>query len=144
MQQLQLKAMMTMLRAAQHVSEFSRQNVKTYGLNITEFAVLELLYHKGDQPIQMIGKKILIASSSITYVVDKLEKKGYVERINCPTDRRVIYASLTESGRTLIERIFPQHAEAITQLFEGMDEQQLQQLIDISKQVGKKAEQLTT
>lgn len=144
MQQLQLKAMMTMLRAAQHVSEFSRQNVKTYGLNITEFAVLELLYHKGDQPIQMIGKKILIASSSITYVVDKLEKKGYVERIDCPTDRRVIYASLTENGRALIERIFPQHAEAITQLFEGMDEQQLQQFIDISKQVGKKAEQLTT
>lgn len=144
MQQLQLKAMMTMLRAAHHVSEFSRQNVKTYGLNITEFAVLELLYHKGDQPIQMIGKKILIASSSITYVVDKLEKKGYVERIDCPTDRRVIYASLTENGRALIERIFPQHAEAITQLFEGMDEQQLQQFIDISKQVGKKAEQLTT
>lgn len=140
MEELQLKAMMTMLRASQHIGEFSRQQVKAYNLNITEFAVLELLYHKGDQPIQMIGKKILIASSSITYVVDKLEKKGYVQRIHCPSDRRVIYASLTDEGRTFIETIFPQHAAAMTALFEGLDEEQLQQLIDISKQVGKKAE----
>ncbi|MEE1132984.1 MAG: MarR family transcriptional regulator [Caryophanon sp.] len=140
MEELQLKAMMTMLRASQHIGEFSRQQVKTYGLNITEFAVLELLFHKGDQPIQMIGKKILIASSSITYVVDKLEKKGYVKRTHCPSDRRVIYASLTDEGRAFIESIFPQHAAAMTQLFDGLDEAQLQQLIDISKQVGKTAE----
>lgn len=144
MQELQLKAMMTMMRAGQYIGEFSRKNVKTYGLNITEFAVLELLYHKGDQPIQMIGKRILIASSSITYVVDKLEKKGYVERIHCPTDRRVIFASLTDSGRALLDIIFPQHAAEMVKMFEGVSEEELQQLIDVSKRIGKKAEELSS
>ena len=46
-------------------------------MNPTEFAVLELLYHKGNQPLQQIGDKILLASGSITYVVDKLEKKNF-------------------------------------------------------------------
>ena len=70
-----LKLLVVMLRAAQTVEELLKQDMKTYGINPTEFAVLELLYHKGEQPIQRIGKKILLASSSITYVVDQLEKK---------------------------------------------------------------------
>ncbi len=45
------------------------------GMNPTDFSVLELLFHRGRQPIQLIGKKVLITSSSITYVIDKLEKK---------------------------------------------------------------------
>lgn len=64
-------------------------------MNPTEFAVLELLYHKGQQPLQQIGGKILLASGSITYVVDKLEKKGFLERVACPNDRRVTYAAIT-------------------------------------------------
>lgn len=71
-----LKALTVLLRASQSVQDVVRKDMQQYGLNQTEFAVLELLYHKGEQPIQHIGKKILIASSSITYVVDKLEKKS--------------------------------------------------------------------
>ncbi|RKJ59666.1 MarR family transcriptional regulator, partial [Butyricicoccus sp. 1XD8-22] len=77
-QNQKLKAFTVLLRASQSVQEASKRDHSKHGLNPTEFAVLELLYHKGDQPIQVIGKKILIASSSITYVVDKLEEKGFV------------------------------------------------------------------
>ncbi|WP_143522293.1 MarR family winged helix-turn-helix transcriptional regulator, partial [Pseudomonas sp. 2822-17] len=74
------------------------EDIKGFGLNTTEFAVLELLYSKGDQPIQKIGEKVLIASSSITYVVDKLEKKNYLIRKPCPKDRRITYAAITTEG----------------------------------------------
>lgn len=53
-----------------------QQDVKNYGLNVTEFAVLELLYSKGPQPIQRIRDRVLIASSSISYIVSQLEDKG--------------------------------------------------------------------
>ena len=43
--------------------------------------MLELLFHKGDQPLQQIGGKILLASGSMTYVIDKLEKKEYIKRV---------------------------------------------------------------
>src|SRR5690606_40391428 len=71
-----------------------------YGLNLTEFGVLELLYHKGPQPIQVIGKKVLLASSSITYVIDKLEEKELIVRESCPRDRRVIHVRLTEDRKS--------------------------------------------
>jgi DNA-binding MarR family transcriptional regulator len=63
--------------------------------NITEFSVLELLLHKGPQTIQKIKEKILIASSSTTYVIDQLHKKGYVTRTPSEKDRRITYVELT-------------------------------------------------
>src|SRR5699024_11595752 len=54
------------------------------------------------------------ASSSITYVVDKLEKKMYLERKACPKDRRVTYAGITEQGKILMDEIFPQRSEEHT------------------------------
>ena len=74
--ELSLKTLIVFMRASQAVQDILKNDMEKYGVNLTEFAVLELLYHKGDQPIQHIGKKILLASSSITYVVDKLEKRN--------------------------------------------------------------------
>ena len=104
-----LKLYIVMSRAYRAINENVNKLITANGLNPTEFAVLELLYHKGDQPLQQIGGKILLASGSITYVVDKLEEKGYLKRVACPTDRRVTFAQITDKGKRLIEGIFPNH-----------------------------------
>src|SRR5690554_663911 len=90
-EEISLKLFVVLSRALQSVKKRIEEDIKTLGLNPTEFAVLELIYNKGEQPIQKIGEKVLIASSSITYVVDKLEKKDLLKRVPCPTDRRIIY-----------------------------------------------------
>jgi MarR family 2-MHQ and catechol resistance regulon transcriptional repressor len=82
--------------------EHAKQDIKRYKLNPTEFAVLELLYNKGTQPIQKIGDRILLASGSITYVVDKLEEKEYLIRKPCAKDGRVTYAKLKKKGKDLM------------------------------------------
>lgn len=135
----ELKAVIIILRASQAIQEVIRKDAAKYGLNPTEFACLELLYHRGEQPIQEIGKKVLISSGSITYVVDKLEQKKYVCRRGCPEDRRVIYAGLTNEGRALMERIFPQHALEIGKVFEDLSSDELQQTISLLKRVGYRA-----
>ncbi|MEK4628455.1 MAG: MarR family transcriptional regulator [Solibacillus sp.] len=135
----QLKAFTVLNRATIAVQEVAKKDVQESDLNLTEFAVLELLYHKGNQPIQMIGKKVLIASSSITYVIDKLEKKGYVERVACPNDRRVTYASLTKQGTLFMDEIFPKHEQKLAQLFDTLSERELVTMIDLLKRVGHKA-----
>jgi len=137
-----LKAFTVLLRSAQSVQDATKKDIAKYNLNQTEFAVLELLYHKGDQPIQVIGKKILIASSSITYVVDKLEEKNYVTRRACPTDRRVTYAGITEDGKELMDKIFPEHVEKIEEIFDKLSDQEVSTLIDYLKKVGLHANQL--
>ncbi|WP_029594465.1 MULTISPECIES: MarR family transcriptional regulator [Exiguobacterium] len=132
-----LKAITVLLRASQSIQDVVKQEVAEYGLNPTEFSVLELLYHKGDQPIQTIGKKVLLTSGSMTYIVDRLEAKGYLIRKACPSDRRVTYAALTEKGRTLMSRIFPAHEQRMDELFDGLD---LANTITQLKTVGKRAE----
>lgn len=110
--------------------------MQKYGVNPTEFAVLELLYSKGDQPIQKIGERVLLASSSITYVVDKLEEKSLVERIDCPEDRRIKFASITEKGKDFMDRVFPQHKASIGEMFSHLSKDEMDKAIELFKKIG--------
>ena len=133
---LSLKLFLVLVRATQSITKKIEEDIKSHGLNPTEFGVLELLYHKRNLPIQKIGEKILLASSSITYVVDKLEKKSLLVRQSCPEDRRVTYASLTESGHELMNEIFPKHRKVVKQLFEGLDLEEKEIMITQLKKLG--------
>ncbi|WP_026566273.1 MarR family winged helix-turn-helix transcriptional regulator [Bacillus sp. UNC41MFS5] len=131
-----LKLFIVLSRAYKAINEHVNKVIQANGLNPTEFAVLELLYHKGDQPMQQIGGKILLASGSITYVVDKLEQKGMLRRIACPKDRRVTYAQITEDGKKFIQDIFPEHAEQINNLMSSLGESEKLEAIDLLKKLG--------
>ncbi|MER2110209.1 MAG: MarR family transcriptional regulator [Desemzia incerta] len=135
-EELSLKALTVMLKAFQSTQDIIKQDMTKYGLNPTEFAVLELLYSKGEQQIQHIGKKILLSSSSMTYVIDKLEQKGHIERKPCATDRRVIFAHITEKGKNFMEEAFPLHEKMITELFSVLTEEELETVIPLVKKVG--------
>lgn len=138
----ELKAVTVILRAAQSIQEVIRKDAASYGLNSTEFSVLELLYHNGEQPTQMIGKKVLISSGSITYVVDKLVNKKYVTRRACENDRRVTYAALTASGTELMNEIFPKHAQLMTKAFDQLEANEIDETIELLKRIGYRAKDL--
>ena len=131
-----LKLFIVLSRASKVVLEEANKLIETYKLNPTEFAVLELLYHKGRQPIQKIGQKILLSSGSMTYVVDKLEKKGLIERVFCKEDKRVTYMSITTAGNELIEDIFPSHEKNINGLMSALSETEQETAIELLKKLG--------
>jgi MarR family transcriptional regulator, 2-MHQ and catechol-resistance regulon repressor len=131
-----LKLFIVLSRAYKAINEQVNKFIQTKGLNPTEFAVLELLYHKGDQPLQQIGGKILLASGSITYVVDKLEEKGLLKRIACPKDRRVTFAQITEEGKTFIGEIFPEHEARIHELMSSLSPEEKETAIELVKKLG--------
>lgn len=131
-----LKLFIVLSRAYKAINEHVNKIIQTNGLNPTEFAVLELLYHKGDVPLQQIGGKILLASGSITYVVDKLEQKGMLKRIACPKDRRVTYAQITDIGKNFMDEIFPEHARQIDTLMSSLDESEKVNAIQLLKKLG--------
>ncbi|HLR51289.1 MAG TPA: MarR family transcriptional regulator [Candidatus Avamphibacillus sp.] len=133
---LALKLFVVLNRAQEAVQKQATQDIKRYGLNLSEFAVLELLYNKGEQPIQMIGKKVLLASSSMTYVIDKLAKKEYLARRACPNDRRVTYAHLTDQGMELMKDIFPQHQTAMATIFASLTKEEKEMAITLIKKAG--------
>ena len=108
-----LKLWVVLARAFDAVERHSRASITRFGLGTTEFGVLEVLYHKGELPVCEVQRRILVESSSTTYVVDKLVKRGLVRRRHSGKDRRVVLLRLTPSGRRLIGGIFPTHARAI-------------------------------
>src|SRR5690242_15915238 len=107
-------------RAYNWVNAHAIRDIRRYGLNPTEFGILELLYHQGPLPLQQIGEKILISSGNITYVVDKLEQKQLLTRRASSHDRRVIYAEITSQGHALLASIFPQHEEVLRAAVSGL------------------------
>ncbi|MEW9699492.1 MarR family winged helix-turn-helix transcriptional regulator [Paenibacillus sp. SI8] len=128
-------------RASQWVNSHADRDIRQHGLNRTEFGVLELLYHKGSQPIQQIGGKVLMSSGNITYVVDKLEKKQFVTRRTSTEDRRLIYAEITEQGKAFIEDIFPKHADVIHQAVAGLTDDEKKVASQLLKKLGKFAQE---
>jgi MarR family 2-MHQ and catechol resistance regulon transcriptional repressor len=86
--------------------------------------------------MQQIGGKILLASGSITYVVDKLEQKGLLIRIACPNDRRVTFAQITDKGKDFIQEIFPEHAQQIHSLMSSLTDSEKQDAIELLKKLG--------
>ena len=63
----------------------------------------------------------MLGSGSMTYVVDKLEKSGLLERSFCKEDKRVTYISITETGVELINTIFPDHAKNIESIMSELN-----------------------
>lgn len=111
-------------------------DMRSKGLTLTDFAVLELLYHRGEQPLQKIGEKILLTSGSITYVVNKLEKKNFLYRKASPHDGRVTYAYISDKGYMLLDEIFPEHWRKIKNTLNGLNNDEKVQATNLLKKLG--------
>ena len=70
-----LKLTTVLFRTMQNVESVIRSDIQSYQLNTSEFGTLELLYHRGAQPMQSMASRLLMANSSMTYVIDKLKKE---------------------------------------------------------------------
>lgn len=106
-------------------------------LTISQFGVLEALYHLGPQSQNILGEKILKSNSNMTTVIDNLEKRGLVRRERAANDRRKIIVHLTDSGMELIQRIFPHHVKAIQAQFSVLSEQEKRVLSELLRKLGK-------
>ena len=102
-----------LMRAAESATNRIHRHLFSTGLTISQFAVLEALYHIGPLSQREIGKKILRSSGNITMVIDNLEKNGLVRRERFEADRRFYIVHLTNKGYQLINKIFPLHASVI-------------------------------
>ena len=125
------------------VSEHFNLSSKAQGFNPTAFAVLEVLYLKGSQPVQQIGSNLLLQSGNVTYVIDKLEQTGLLRRKHCSKDRRVINTELTEEGRAVMDKVYPEHTRAIASAVSGLTEEEKALVMRLLKKLGTTADRIT-
>lgn|SRR3989440_522496 len=114
--------------------EFSAQLVAEHGLTINDYEALLLLARSEDQRLRRVdlAAGLLLTASGITRLLDGLESAGLVDRAACASDRRVVYAVLTDAGRARLEAASDSHIAAVRDLFEGRySEDELTQLADL-------------
>ena len=100
----------------------SGRNIRSMGLTVPQFDVLVALGHTQGMTLGVLAEQTLITKSSLTGIVDRLEKKGMVRRVTMKEDRRRVKAVLTSKGEALFEDVFPQHVLHMKGFFDGMDE----------------------
>jgi MarR family 2-MHQ and catechol resistance regulon transcriptional repressor len=123
-------------KAAHAIEQNAARSVSAMGLGLSEFAVLEVLLHRGPQPVNVIGKKVLLSSGSITAAVDRLEAKKLVRRAADSVDLRARIVQLTQTGRRSIERAFDQHTMDMEETMAVLSSSDRRELVRLLKKVG--------
>ena len=131
-----LNAFIKLMRASESVSIRLNRKLAEANLTVSQFGILEALYHLGPQNQKRLGEKILKSGGNITLVIDNLVKNNLVVRNQDPSDRRAMIIELTNEGKKYIKKIFPEHLERIMEEFSVLSEKEKKDLARICKKLG--------
>lgn len=116
---------------------------ENFGMSLPQFDVMAQLARSSEpQTMSELSRQLVVTSGNITGLVDRLVKSGYVIRKPSETDRRVQYVQLEPKGREELENMTIAHESWLTELFEGLQEEELQQfntLLDRTKRLLRQA-----
>ncbi|UCH08334.1 MAG: MarR family transcriptional regulator [Deltaproteobacteria bacterium] len=116
---------------------YTKELSKTYQVSVPQLHCLLALYDHGPLPPSQIARHVMVKSSTVTGIIDRLEQKGLVTRLRNSPDRRVINIELTEAGRTLALNAPPpiQHkiVDGVKKLPEGEVEQVINSLSKLTQ-----------
>ena len=123
-------------RAAESVNRRVNDHLRAYDLSVSQFGVLEALYHLGPMHQNELGQKILRSSGNMTMVIDNLCKRGLVERCRNEEDRRYVRVSLTPAGQQLIHDYFPEHVKIVLEEIGVLSPTEQEDLQHLCKKLG--------
>src|SRR3954468_5614773 len=111
---------LVMMKAHRTLERLATHSIESSEVCLSDFAVLEMLLHKGPQPVNEIGRRVELTSGAITTAVDRLETRGLVTREAHPSDRRARIVRLTAAGEEQAAKIFAVHKEAMDLAASGL------------------------
>lgn len=123
-------------RAADAVTQRINKHLKEDGLTVSQFGVLEALFHLGPMCQTELAGKILKSTGNLTLVIDNLEQAGLVERQRDTVDRRFISVHLTPAGEALISRIFHPHVRGVVETMSALTQQEQDELASLCRKLG--------
>lgn len=131
-----LKTFIILFKSYQSLLNQVKQSLEGTDFTLNEFMAMEALLAKGSLTTQELIDSVLIANSSMTYVLDTLARKGWIERIRDEDDRRIQKISLTVSGRAHIQAVYQEHYPHMRSFFEILSTQEEAQLQTLLKRIG--------
>lgn len=136
-QSLATQAFVALLGAhATATRKLNAQLLADHGLTLSDYEVLLRLARAPDRRMRRVdlAQDVFLSASGITRLLDGLERLGFVERASCSSDRRVVYAVLTDEGLTKLRDAASSHVGQVEELFDaryGADDlERLQSLLE--------------
>jgi DNA-binding MarR family transcriptional regulator len=108
---------------------YTKELTKKYQVSASQLNCLLALYEQGPLPPSQIATHIMVKSSTVTGIIDRLELKGLVTRSRTSPDRRVITVELTESGRTLAENAPPPIQQKVLEGLERLPQSEIEKIV---------------
>ena len=135
---LALSSYVKLMRAADSATARIHRHLQQVGLSVTQFGVLEALYHLGPLCQRDLGRKLLKSSGNMTLVIENLEKGGLVVRRRDEADRRYWVVELSSAGQALLEEVFPRHVAAVVAEFATLSSAEQRDLARICRKLGRR------
>ncbi|MDY0040666.1 MAG: MarR family transcriptional regulator [Desulforhabdus sp.] len=132
-----LNAYIKLVRASNTATQRIHRHLAEAKLTISQFWVLEMLYHLGPLPHCEIARKLLQTGGNVTMIINNLERRGLVERKRSSKDRRRVAVTLSGQGHRLISEIFPRQAKEIVREMESLTASEQEELGRLCKKLGR-------
>ena len=117
------------LRVTQHLSQQFRKYFGQFNLTFPQAMVLTVLGESGPMPISALAEKTGSANSTISGVVDRLEKLELARRTRSSQDRRVIYVALTPEYMNVQKRVEPNVSGYMSKMLKGLSTEELDEIL---------------
>lgn len=114
-----LRELVRCYQAFQHASD---ARIRKTGLTPSQFDIVVTLGNTPGMRFKALGERTLITKGTLTGVVDRLERRGLVERRACPDDARSTLVRLTARGERVFARVFEPHLAELAPAFDALSE----------------------
>lgn len=114
-----MEAWQAFLRASIRLMDRLDAELDGHGLSLADYEILVHLSGEAAGELRMteLAARTLVSRSGLTRRLDRLVDSGLVARRNCPTDRRGVFAVLTDEGRRRLKQAAPTHVEGVRRHF---------------------------
>jgi MarR family 2-MHQ and catechol resistance regulon transcriptional repressor len=134
---LSMKTWMQVFRTYNKIRAKELVYIQSFDLTMPQFQVLEVLYHKGDLNIGSITKLTMSTPGNITVVVKNLKRDGLIVSLQDENDKRASILTITQKGKAIIEKVFPQHAKNFETYFNVLNNEELETLYTLLNKLQK-------
>lgn len=119
------KLLRSYLRVTQHMSRQFRGYFSQLELTFPQALVLTVLGEEGAMPISRLAQQTGGANSTVSGIIDRLEKMNLVERVRSEEDRRVIYVALTDEYRAKQKKVEPSVSTYLAKLLKELSAEEM-------------------
>jgi MarR family transcriptional regulator, 2-MHQ and catechol-resistance regulon repressor len=126
-------------KAFQSVEAHAHRHIASLDLCLSDFGVLEALLHKGPLSVQELGAKVMLTSGAMTAALNRLARRGLIEREEDAKDRRIKIVQLTPIGTDFITTTFEDHKRALESAVSDVSKADRATLVGLLRHLGTSA-----